>query len=149
MANKGKQQANCIDSTKAAEAVFASEIKNLQSMGFKCKEYVTLEPFERDHAVVRPRSRLLAFCAVHLTFSVSFFPRTCRLWVFTDQTSQQKAESLRRHKKPTSNRRQPRSFCSFCFFCSCHRAQRRFRSSVHYCTLSCYVLTRISCKRRF
>lgn len=45
-------KANCIDSTKAAEAVFASEIKNLQSMGFKCKEYVTLEPFERDHAVV-------------------------------------------------------------------------------------------------
>jgi len=45
-------KANCIDSTVAAEAVFASEIKKLQSMQFKPKEYVTLEPYERDHAVV-------------------------------------------------------------------------------------------------
>lgn len=45
-------KANCIDSTVAAEAVFASEIKKLQEMEFKPKEYVTLEPYERDHAVV-------------------------------------------------------------------------------------------------
>jgi len=45
-------KANCIDSTVAAEHVFASEIKKLQEMGFKPREYVTLEPFERDHAVV-------------------------------------------------------------------------------------------------
>merc|ERR1712115_134665 len=45
-------KANCIDSTVAAEAVFASEIKKLQEWKFKPKEYVTLEPFERDHAVV-------------------------------------------------------------------------------------------------
>ena len=45
-------KANCIDSTAAPEAVFASEIKKLQTMDFKPKEYVTLEPFERDHAVV-------------------------------------------------------------------------------------------------
>jgi len=45
-------KANCIDSTVAAEAVFASEIKKLQTMQFKPKEYVTLEPYERDHAVV-------------------------------------------------------------------------------------------------
>jgi rRNA 2'-O-methyltransferase fibrillarin len=45
-------KANCIDSTAPAEAVFASEIKKLKTMGFKPKEYVTLEPFERDHAVV-------------------------------------------------------------------------------------------------
>lgn len=45
-------KANCIDSTVAAEAVFASEIKKLTGMKFKPKEYVTLEPFERDHAVV-------------------------------------------------------------------------------------------------
>merc|ERR1712194_936038 len=45
-------KANCIDSTVAAEAVFASEIKKLQTMEFKPKEYVTLEPYERDHAVV-------------------------------------------------------------------------------------------------
>jgi rRNA 2'-O-methyltransferase fibrillarin len=45
-------KANCIDSTAAAEAVFAREIKNLKSLGFSPKEYVTLEPYERDHAVV-------------------------------------------------------------------------------------------------
>jgi rRNA 2'-O-methyltransferase fibrillarin len=90
-------KANCIDSTQAAEAVFASEINKLKQMGqynthashtqsravscdvsfsrtapcfdahicaarcalpllrlsdFKPLEYVTLEPFERDHAVV-------------------------------------------------------------------------------------------------
>lgn len=45
-------KANCIDSTAEAEAVFASEIKKLQEMNFKPSEYVTLEPFERDHAVV-------------------------------------------------------------------------------------------------
>jgi rRNA 2'-O-methyltransferase fibrillarin len=45
-------KANCIDSTAEAEAVFASEIKKLQEMQFEPSEYVTLEPFERDHAVV-------------------------------------------------------------------------------------------------
>ena len=45
-------KANCIDSTVAAEAVFASEVKKLQTMNFKPREYVTLEPYERDHAVV-------------------------------------------------------------------------------------------------
>lgn len=45
-------KANCIDSTVAAEIVFANEIKKLQEMGFKPFEQVTLEPYERDHAVV-------------------------------------------------------------------------------------------------
>jgi len=45
-------KANCIDSTVAAEAVFASEIQKLKTMNFKPAEYVTLEPFERAHAVV-------------------------------------------------------------------------------------------------
>merc|ERR1711935_631414 len=45
-------KANCIDSTVEAEAVFASEIKKLQTMDFTPAEYVTLEPFERDDAVV-------------------------------------------------------------------------------------------------
>jgi rRNA 2'-O-methyltransferase fibrillarin len=45
-------KANCIDSTVPAEAVFASEINKLKSMQFKPEEYVTLEPYERDHAVV-------------------------------------------------------------------------------------------------
>jgi len=45
-------KANCIDSTQAAEAVFASEIEKLKQWDFKPSEYVTLEPYERDHAVV-------------------------------------------------------------------------------------------------
>lgn len=45
-------KANCIDSTMPAEAVFASEIKKLQAAKLKPAEYVTLEPYERDHAVV-------------------------------------------------------------------------------------------------
>ncbi|XP_042510088.1 rRNA 2'-O-methyltransferase fibrillarin 1-like isoform X2 [Macadamia integrifolia] len=45
-------QANCIDSTVPAEAVFAQEVKKLQENQFKPSEQVTLEPFERDHACV-------------------------------------------------------------------------------------------------
>ncbi|PSN75045.1 Fibrillarin [Corynespora cassiicola Philippines] len=45
-------KANCIDSTAAPEAVFASEVQKLREMGIKPKEQLTLEPFERDHAMV-------------------------------------------------------------------------------------------------
>jgi len=45
-------KANCIDSTAAPEAVFAAEVKKLKSENLKPKEQLTLEPFERDHAVV-------------------------------------------------------------------------------------------------
>ncbi len=45
-------KANCVDSTAAPEAVFAQEVQNLKKGGFKCLEQMTLEPFERDHAVV-------------------------------------------------------------------------------------------------
>lgn len=45
-------KANCIDSTAAAEAVFAGEIDKLKSERLKPLEQVTLEPYERDHAVV-------------------------------------------------------------------------------------------------
>jgi rRNA 2'-O-methyltransferase fibrillarin len=45
-------KANCIDSTVPAEAVFASEVKKLQQEQFKPAEQLTLEPYERDHAVV-------------------------------------------------------------------------------------------------
>jgi len=45
-------KANCIDSTVAATAVFASEVQKLQKMQFKPHEYITLEPYERDHAMV-------------------------------------------------------------------------------------------------
>jgi rRNA 2'-O-methyltransferase fibrillarin len=45
-------KANCIDSTAPAEAVFAGEIKKLKEENIKPLEQVTLEPYERDHAVV-------------------------------------------------------------------------------------------------
>lgn len=45
-------KANCIDSTAAPEIVFAKEVKKLQDEQFKPIEQITLEPYERDHAVV-------------------------------------------------------------------------------------------------
>ncbi|KAF1995746.1 Fibrillarin [Amniculicola lignicola CBS 123094] len=45
-------KANCIDSTAAPEAVFASEVQKLRAERIKPKEQLTLEPFERDHAMV-------------------------------------------------------------------------------------------------
>jgi len=45
-------KANCIDSTATPEAVFAKELKKLKDENFKPLEQVTLEPYERDHAVV-------------------------------------------------------------------------------------------------
>ena len=45
-------KANCIDSTASAEAVFASEVWKLQQENLKPQEQLTLEPYERDHAVV-------------------------------------------------------------------------------------------------
>lgn len=45
-------KANCIDSTAAAEAVFAGEVTKLREEKIKPQEQITLEPYERDHAVV-------------------------------------------------------------------------------------------------
>uniref|UniRef100_A0A3B1IKH1 rRNA 2'-O-methyltransferase fibrillarin n=1 Tax=Astyanax mexicanus TaxID=7994 RepID=A0A3B1IKH1_ASTMX len=45
-------KANCIDSTAAPEAVFASEVKKMSAENMKPQEQLTLEPYERDHAVV-------------------------------------------------------------------------------------------------
>ena len=45
-------KANCIDSTVDAATVFAAEVVKMKEGGLKPKEQVTLEPFERDHAVV-------------------------------------------------------------------------------------------------
>jgi len=45
-------KANCIDSTAEPEAVFAAEVKKLQADKLKPQEQLTLEPYERDHAVV-------------------------------------------------------------------------------------------------
>jgi len=45
-------KASCIDSTAPAEAVFAREIKKMVGEQLKPQGQVTLEPYERDHAVV-------------------------------------------------------------------------------------------------
>lgn len=45
-------KASCIDSTAAPEAVFRREVSKLQKENFKPLEQLTLEPYERDHAVV-------------------------------------------------------------------------------------------------
>uniref|UniRef100_A0A7S1BZK9 rRNA 2'-O-methyltransferase fibrillarin n=1 Tax=Corethron hystrix TaxID=216773 RepID=A0A7S1BZK9_9STRA len=45
-------KASCIDSTAAPEAVFRREVGKLQAENFRPLEQLTLEPYERDHAVV-------------------------------------------------------------------------------------------------
>ncbi|KAM7455241.1 hypothetical protein BLSTO_03996 [Blastocystis sp. subtype 1] len=44
-------KASCIDSTATPEAVFAAEVQKLREEKFKPLEQLTLEPYERDHAV--------------------------------------------------------------------------------------------------
>ena len=45
-------KATCINSTAEPAVVFENQIQELRKMGFKVKEQVTLEPYERDHYVV-------------------------------------------------------------------------------------------------
>jgi len=45
-------KASCVDSTKAPEVVFASEIEALKKEKFRPVERISLEPYERDHIVV-------------------------------------------------------------------------------------------------
>jgi len=45
-------KASCIDSTAAPEAVFRREVSKLTKENFRPLEQLTLEPYERDHAVV-------------------------------------------------------------------------------------------------
>jgi len=45
-------KASCIDSTAPPETIFASEVQKLKENQFKPLEQVTLEPYERDHAMV-------------------------------------------------------------------------------------------------
>jgi len=45
-------KASCIDSTAKPEVVFASEVQKLKAEKLKPEEQMTLEPYERDHAVV-------------------------------------------------------------------------------------------------
>lgn len=45
-------KANCIDSTKKPETVFAEEVNKFRKDDIKPKEQVSLEPFEKDHAMM-------------------------------------------------------------------------------------------------
>lgn len=45
-------KANCVDSTMAPEHVIAAEVETLRTEGFFMEEQISLEPYERDHAVV-------------------------------------------------------------------------------------------------
>jgi hypothetical protein len=71
-------KANCIDSTAPAEAVFSREIDALRAEMFKPLEQITLEPYERDHAMVTGLSynleylhSLLIGYSQHGTFAIS------------------------------------------------------------------------------
>jgi len=50
-------KASCIDSTATPESVFSREVKKLRSENFRPIEQLTLEPYERDHAVVTAEYR--------------------------------------------------------------------------------------------
>lgn len=65
-------QANCIDSTAEPTKVFAGEIKKLQADKLKPQEQITLEPYERDHAVVVGVYRYVTSCT--LTLAYLYFP---------------------------------------------------------------------------
>jgi len=45
-------KANCIDSTVPSDVVFENEVGKLRKEMFKPIEQITLEPYERDHAMV-------------------------------------------------------------------------------------------------
>jgi len=54
-------KASCIDSTAEASLIFAREIQKLQKESFRPFEQITLEPYERDHAIVLGRYRTQKF----------------------------------------------------------------------------------------
>jgi rRNA 2'-O-methyltransferase fibrillarin len=57
-------KASCIDSTINTSLVFSKEIQKLQKEGFRPSEQITLEPYERDHAIVIGRYRLKKFANI-------------------------------------------------------------------------------------
>lgn len=57
-------KANCIDSTAPPEQVFAQEVEKLRQEKFFPKEQLTLEPYERDHAV----SHALSLICYHRSY---------------------------------------------------------------------------------
>ena len=45
-------KASCIDSTQPPKVVFQSEVEKLKAEGLTPKKYITLEPYQKDHAMV-------------------------------------------------------------------------------------------------
>lgn len=45
-------KASCIDSTKPPKVVFQSEVEKLREEGLVPKKYITLDPYQKDHAMV-------------------------------------------------------------------------------------------------
>mmetsp|Transcript_33947 Transcript_33947/g.66269 ORF Transcript_33947/g.66269 Transcript_33947/m.66269 type:complete len:257 (-) Transcript_33947:75-845(-) len=54
-------KASCIDSTSEASFIFSKEVQKLQKEGFRPMEQITLEPYERDHAIVFGKFRSQKF----------------------------------------------------------------------------------------
>ena len=54
-------KANCIDSTIPANVVFQGEVQKLRDENFNPLEQITLEPYERDHAMVTGELECLTF----------------------------------------------------------------------------------------
>lgn len=54
-------KANCIDSTAEPGVIFSKEVQKLQKENFRPIEQITLEPYERDHAIVFGRYRTNKF----------------------------------------------------------------------------------------
>jgi hypothetical protein len=76
-------KASCIDSTAAPETIFAAEVEKLKESQFKPIEQVTLEPYERDHAMVSGESQLI--------FDFSLLP-TAHLQLYTNGTKRSKID---------------------------------------------------------
>lgn len=62
-------KASCIDSTAPPETVFAREVQFLKDNKFKPLEQVTLEPYERDHAMVTGTHLKCIYLVVKLMMS--------------------------------------------------------------------------------
>lgn len=70
-------KASCIDSTAQPEAVFAEEVNKLKKSSFRPREQLTLEPYERDHAMLVAQYQRVRFAgkrmANHSTSNVDLF----------------------------------------------------------------------------
>lgn len=45
-------KASCIDSTQSPKVVFQAEIEKLKQEGLTPKKFITLDPYQKDHAMI-------------------------------------------------------------------------------------------------